>query len=722
MSQAVAVAEPVKGGKGGKLFGGALTDEALDSSRSVLGTTHFGNTRGLQQFYTPPEAAEFIKQAIDPLGRLPVLDPTAGNGALLAPWPSTQRFGVEIDGDQVQAGDYQAITGDLQRVFPMLRKLGVRFPQIVANPPFGLNWTDGAGRSENSTVATWRMSLALLAPQGVGAFICGRDRFRREVLSREDAAAVFATVECEDLFEDTVLPCLIAFFVGLEDRDDDGGVLVETEASREELAERALSHEIKRALRDTGHYYAGALSCPQVGPMEPWRLVARELERRRREEASQRPTYSIELRARDRLAIRPGPFVRQALAKAGRLKLVETLNNQPVGHFALNALDWRLFGELEQECDLTISPAVREAVAQVASAAEREVIPLYEVRPQMRLGYLTDLDSILCTRSDPERGFQEGSRYPLRTDSRINVKSGEKVTRNKQGEPVVRKYEEEAKVLVITIADKEFCESTEDIQYLLEHFEIPNPGDIATRFPAEVERQRQLLDEIATEGRANGKDREFAWKNFQREDLARALTKTRDGGGFILSWEQGGGKTLGAAGYALGAVRNGARNQVLFIVPQDLIPQYRQDISDKLGITVEHITTPSQARRVAKHLRAGGEGWYITHYEVLSLLGVKNEAATRPGGARSRGRGRARRAGLHRILSRLPRLSSWWLAGGQSAGLLRGLHRGGQRRGPQPNLRIRPQEPARQERRAPSRLRLPRRRDLHRRGHAHQGR
>lgn len=26
----------------------------------------------------------------------------------------------------------------------------------------------------------------------------------------------------------------------------------------------------------------------------------------------------------------------------------------------------------------------------------------------MRLGYLTDLDSILCTRSDPERGFQAG--------------------------------------------------------------------------------------------------------------------------------------------------------------------------------------------------------------------------------------------------------------------------------------------------------------------------
>ncbi len=625
MSQTVAVAEPVKGGKGGRLFGGALTDEALDSSRSVLDTTHFGHTRGLQQFYSPPQAAEFIKQVIDPLGRLPVLDPTAGNGALLAPWPDDQRFGVEIDGDHVKAGNYKAITGDLQRVCPMLRKLGIQFPQIVANPPFGLNWTDGAGRSENSTLAVWRMSLALLAKQGVGAFIAGRDRFRREVLTREDAAGVFAIVECEDLFDDAALPSVIAFFVGPEDRSDEGGLLIQSEACRDELAERALSHEIKRALADTGYYYTGSLSYPRVGPVEPWRLVARELERRRREQESQRPTYAVELRAGDRLAIRPGPFVRQALARAGRLKLVQTLHNQPVGHFALNALDWRLLGELEQECDLSIAPGVREAVVKVAAAAEREVIPLYEVRPQMRLGYLTDLDSILCIRSDAERGFTEGEHYPLRTDSRINVKSGEKVTRNKHGEPIVRKYEEEAKVLLITIAGQEFCESTEDISYLLEHFEVPNPGDIATRFPEQVEHQRQLLDEIAAEGRAKGKDATFAWKRFQREDLARALTKTKDGGGFILSWEQGGGKTLGAAGYALGAVRNGARNQVLFIVPQDLIPQYRQDISERLGITVEHIATPSQARRVAKHLRAGGEGWYITHYEVLSLLGVKNE-------------------------------------------------------------------------------------------------
>jgi hypothetical protein len=625
MSHSVAVVSAPTGAKRGQLYGGALSEEALDSSRSVLGSHRGLAQRGLQQFFSPREAAALIKSVIDPSGRCAVVDPTAGDGALLSPWPQEQRFGIEIDPDQVRAGAYHAIRGDVQRAFPMVVKLGVRLPRVAANPPFGLEWTAASGRPESSTVAAWRMSLGLLDECGAGAFICGRDRFHREILPREDAAGVFATVECEDLFEGVALPCLIAFFLAPENRDDDSrGVLVNAQSTREHLGDPALREQLAQAMREASVYVSAAPA--GTGPVAAWKLVDRELERRRRERERDRPTYDVELRAGERLSIRPCPFVRHALAKAGRLKLLETLHNQPVGHFALNSLDWRLLGELEQDCELSIAPAVRDAVASVAAAAEREVIPLYEVRPQMRLGYLTDLDSILCTRSDPERGFEAGKRYPLRTDSRINVTTGQKVTRNRDGEPVVRKYEEEAKVLVIRIGEAEFTESSGDIQYVLEHFEVPNPGDIATRFPEEVERQREVLNEIAAHSRADGADPEFAWKRFQREDLARALAKTRAGGGFILSWEQGGGKTLGAAGYALGAVRAGAANQVLFVVPQDLIPQYRQDISEKLGIALEHITTPAQAREVARYLRAGGEGWYITHYEALSLLGVKNEA------------------------------------------------------------------------------------------------
>jgi hypothetical protein len=625
MSKTVVRASLAQGGKRGELSGAALSEEALDSSRSVLGAHRGLQQRGLQQFYTPPEAAELMKAVIDPHARFAVLDPTAGNGALLSPWPAERRYGIEIDPDQVRAGDYRAITGDLQRAFPMLRRLGVRFRRIAANPPFGLDWQDGSGRPENSALATWRMGLALMADEGVGAFICGRDRFRREIARREDAAGVFATVECEDLFDGVTLPCLIAFFVSAENRvDGRAAPLVELCASREELRDPALSDRVHDALIEAAAFVS-PYAPPGEGPLESFKLVQRELERRRREARRGAPTHDVELRGSERLSIRPCPVTRQALARAGQLKLLQTLHNQPVGHFALNALDWRLLESSKREHGLSIAPQVKEAVVAVAAAAEREVIPLYEVRAQMRLGYLTDLDSILCARSDPKRCFRAGERYALATRSRIDVTSGHKVTRNKDGEPVVRRYDEEAKVLVIQIAEHEFSESSEDISYLLSHFEVPNPGDIATRFPEQVEAQRRALDDIACEAKARGADANFAWKRFQREDLARALAKTKSGGGFILSWEQGGGKTIGAAGYALGALRNGARNRVLFIVPQDLIPQYRADIKDKLAIDVEHIRTPAQARAVARHLKGGGEGWYIVHYEALSLLGVKDE-------------------------------------------------------------------------------------------------
>ena len=624
MSGSAVLEERPAGEKRGKLTGGALSQEALDSSKSVLGNQRGLQQRGLQQFYTPPEAAKLIKRVLDPHGRFAVLDPTAGDGALISPWPRERRFGVEIDPDQVRGGDYRAVTGDLQRAFPLLRRLGVQFQRIAANPPFGLEWSDPSGRVENSAVATWRMCHALLADGGVGAFICGRDRFRREIAPREDAAGVVASVECEDLFDGVALPCLIAFFLARENRGDERAQpLLELAVKRSELGERALAERLSDALIE-GAQFVSSYAVGE-GPVSEFKLVHRELERRRREASRGAPTYDVELRGRERLQVRPCAVTRHALAAAGQLRLLQTLHNQPVGHFALNALDWRLLEESEREHGLSIAPAVKDAVIAVAAAAEREVIPLYEVREQMRLGYLTDLDSILCTCSDEERGFLAGERYPLATRSRIDVRSGKKVTRNKDGEPVVRKYDEEAKVLEIQIAEQQFSESSEHITYLLSHFEVPNPGDIATRFPQEVQAQREALDEIAAQARSRTGEHHFEWKRFQREDLARALAKTKSGGGFILSWEQGGGKTIGAAGYALGAVRNGAKNQVLFIVPQDLIPQYRRDISEKLDVEVQHITTPAQARAVARHLNAGGEGWYIVHYEVLSLLGVKDE-------------------------------------------------------------------------------------------------
>ena len=61
----------------------------------------------------------------------------AGNGALIARRPRERRFGVEVDADHVEAGDYSALHGDLQRLYPLVRLAAVRLPGVVCNPPSG---------------------------------------------------------------------------------------------------------------------------------------------------------------------------------------------------------------------------------------------------------------------------------------------------------------------------------------------------------------------------------------------------------------------------------------------------------------------------------------------------------------------------------------------------------------------------------------------------------
>ena len=254
-------------------------------------------------------------------------------------------------------------------------------------------------------------------------------------------------------------------------------------------------------------------------------------------------------------------------------------------------------------------------MAGATVAAERDICPLYAVRPQQRLAFLDDLDSIRCRVSDPERGFEAGERYPLRTMSDVRVRRFEKASTSRSGEVTVRRYEEEAKVLMIEIATQRFDESADDVAYIVEHFELPDPGDLGSRFPDDVKRAEETLDAIST-------DKGFTYKGFQRADLARLLIK----GCGVLGWEQGLGKSLGGLSLIEASVRRGARRAGLIVCPQDLVAQWQEEARKFLGIELIHIRTPAQARDVARHLRAGGTGIWVTHFEAMSLIGRRDDA------------------------------------------------------------------------------------------------
>lgn len=411
------ISPPPGGAKRGRIEGAAVSKEVLESSASILQTGRSGTLRGLQQFYSPPEAAALIAKVQG--SSMVTLDLTAGDGALLAGVARHCRFGVEIDADQIEAGSYTAIRGDVQRVYPLLRTLGVEVARIAANPPFGLDWTAPTGKCENSTIATWRMSHTLLAEDGAGAFIAGRDRFLKDVLSREDASGVYAVVECSDLFEGVEMAVVIAFFVKAGKRTGGSEVLRIT-SSRADL-QRAAGQII-----ETREAVCERVGAGRFGAGEQLRQVFAQVDEvlateRARSDRDGEVRFDLEL-AGQRLRLRLTPWAKLVLAQRRVLRNVERLNRQNVAYFALNAKEWRLLEQLAHEQVMTLDPTLVERVEEVIGEAAVKTCPLYAVRPQQRLAYLDDLDLITCTTSDPERGFEQGQSYPLRTFSEVQTK------------------------------------------------------------------------------------------------------------------------------------------------------------------------------------------------------------------------------------------------------------------------------------------------------------
>lgn len=582
------------GGKGGKLTG-TVTEDMLDSSDSVLQTYRGRGTRGLQQFFSPPECAEVVYRVF---GDMAVVDLTAGNGGLISKFPQDKRFGIEIDPDQARVGNYKSITGDIQKVYPLLRQVDFKADAIAINPPFGLQWDDARYGSLNSTVLCYLYAISLLSDFGQGVLIAGADRFDREILKREEGALFYAIIECGDLFDNADIPCVIAFFTR-KPRD---------RAIRWKSDRANLPAQADEVLRSRGDTYVRDWASPDYlkEAAELWDTIQQEYSRRYTKDKQQ---YSI-TKSGNKLSVHLSPYEQLALQKGYMLSTVRSLNNQAITYFALNKREWNNLLALEDTGSLTIDPSFKETVNEVLVEADRQICPLYPIKPQQRLGFLEDMESIQCCSDDPEWRFHKGESYPVSARSRVTSAKYTESKLNREGELVDVEKLKEWKVLEISIGDHEFTESAEDIQYIIDHFVLPDPGDLASRFPDDMASMLAILDNIES-----GSDWKF--RAFQREDLARLLLKH----GGLLSWEQGLGKTLGGLAFARAAVQLGAEDKALFIVPQDLVPQWQRECRRFFNRELTVIRDISQARRVKEYLKRGEAGWFITYYEALSRNG-----------------------------------------------------------------------------------------------------
>ena len=514
----------------------------------------------------------------------------------------------------------------------MLRAAGVRFPAVVLNPPFGLGWRDalhartGSGNSKeiNSTVLAYLWALDLLKESGQGAMICGTTRLATHILSRPEARGVYAVVDVQGpLFDGVDLPTSIAFFVppdnlrashnGKHGGESHRGVQpLRLSATREDLP--GLSDRIKetRNLR-AGYVSTFASRDETTRLLSGFVAVKKEHEKRVREARSKKQATKFDLDlASNKVSISMSAYTRLALANSGNEREVQLLAHSPVSYFAQNKRSWRQLMTLEAEGLLSISPALRAAAEKVVEAAEDSATPLFPLRPQMRLGWLPELDKISCKLGDARLGFVAGETYPLSTRSKVASETQERIVENRRGVPELRRFTTERRLLEVKVGNHTFDEGNQNIQFLTDHFEFPDPGCVATRFPEEVRDRRNLLKLIQ---RKNG----FELRRFQLDHLSRLLVKERG----MLAHDPGLGKTLDLMVLAEAHRYLGAEPQALFAAPQDLLVQWSREAKAFFNRRLEPISTPGQARRAAVRARGGEATWWITHYECLSVVGRK---------------------------------------------------------------------------------------------------
>lgn len=599
------------GGKGSRLTG-TITDEMVESSDSIFKKGQF-TQKGLQQFFTPPDVAEFIYEA---MGRPyePAIDLTAGNGALLKPFPRYRRFGVEIDPDQIpdpspdSKNGYNAINADIQKVYPILKLAGLKFPVVVLNPPFSLMWDDAVLGKHNSALITYLYSLSLLHKYGAGAIIVSSTGLD-SMLRHPDGNRIHTVIEVPDMFDNCKVSSYICFY-NPHPRPDNF-VLQQFRCDREDL----MLHldAVRRAYRDT-HFNLFDYNFEEM--ISGFSACTEEYKRQFGSK-SQKPKHEYNVFTDNgKIQIYLSGYNMTALSNAKVLNDVQSIRYQSVNYFALNQAVWDKIVSLQERGLLKIDPKLFKEVESVVADSRLQICPMYDLtkRPQQRLGFLDDLREIKCIKSDAVRGFTEGEMYSIMAYSEIkNIKSSEMYL-DKNGELQERKKIREFKVLAINIKDQKFTESKEDLEYILEHFDVPDPGHIGSKFPELIADAEKLLHDIE-------EDNGFKFKQFQVEDLARLIVKRRA----ILAWEQGLGKSLAGLTFAEAFARLGDKDTVLLIVPQDLIPQWQREAKKFFNRELTVISDVADALKVRKHILSGGTGWYISYYEAIAHNGRRFE-------------------------------------------------------------------------------------------------
>lgn len=114
----------------------------------------------------------------------------------------------------------------------------------------------------------------------------------------------------------------------------------------------------------------------------------------------------------------------------------------------------------------------------------------------------------------------------------------------------------------------------------------------------------------------------------QEREISRTVTAIRDGGGALLAWEPGCGKTYGAIWTTQ---KLDADKRVIIVCPKRVIPSWRTGIKTITGQEARVLsrTTKAGCTNIEDMLN-GTDGWWIINFELLISLGKAVDAGKWP--------------------------------------------------------------------------------------------
>lgn len=120
----------------------------------------------------------------------------------------------------------------------------------------------------------------------------------------------------------------------------------------------------------------------------------------------------------------------------------------------------------------------------------------------------------------------------------------------------------------------------------------------------------------------------------QEREINRTTRAIRDGGGALLAWEPGCGKTYGAIWVTQ---KLAADRRVIIVCPKRVIPSWQASIKTITGQEAKILSRTTKAGRAnIEDMLNDGDGWWVINFELLVSLGKAVEAGKWPNASPSK--------------------------------------------------------------------------------------